>query len=110
MKHIKNFSEFINDIEKSKKEGEQITIDDIKKIIDDNGLTNATINHPLDNDVWIYRLTIIALTVIILTISCVTTYIMCICGNNCEMPSGLIAIGATATGALASLISLSNRK
>jgi hypothetical protein len=110
MKHIKNFSEFINDIEKSKDDSNKISIDDIKKKVEENNLTNATIRHPLDQDVWIYRLTIIALGLVILSVLGITAYIICNCENDCEIPSGLIAIGATAVGALAGLISMSNRK
>lgn len=110
MKHIKNFSEFINDLEKSKDDSNKISIDDIKKSVEENNLTNATIRHPLDQDVWIYRLTIIALGLVILVVLGITAYIICNCENDCEIPSGLIAIGATAVGALAGLISMSNRK
>jgi len=108
MQHIKNFDEFLKDLKIG--DEDTISIKDIRKNAEEKNLLYTPFKHPLDNDNWIYRITIIALGLIVLGVLLLSYFSVNNCQQKCEVSSGVIAIGGTAVGALASLISLSNRK
>jgi hypothetical protein len=60
-------------------------------------------NHPLRNDRWIYRATVVVLGSAV--ISVVVGYLILALNNpNAKIPEALVAIGSTAIGALAGLL------
>ena len=108
MTHIKKFSDFVDELDKKKDQENRITIDEVNRIILENNLSSSIIKHPLSHDKWIYRLAIIILGLIVLLVLVLSAHLICCCDSK-EVPSGIIAIGATSVGALAGLISVSNK-
>jgi hypothetical protein len=110
MKHIKSFEEFVNELKEKEKSGTPISADVVEKTGEEIGanIHGMRPTHPLDTDKSIYKIAIITLGIIAVVVL-VSAYLMiCYCGKT-EVPSGIIAIGATAVGALAGLFSLGNR-
>lgn len=113
MKKIKNFSEFLQDLEKDENALSQIKEDPtkgIKLFADAKGISDNEFTHPLVTNKWIYRIVVIALGTIILSVVFSSLIVFCCCGNCKEIPSGIIAIGSTAVGALAGMIAIQNKK
>lgn len=108
MAKIKSFDEFVNELDKSKDSDNKISIEKVSEIVDEKNLKGARILHPLQRDVWIYRLAIILLGLIVIFVLVISCLMTC-CYGKSEIPSGIIAIGATSVGALASLISMSKK-
>jgi hypothetical protein len=102
MARIKNFKEFIEEFDKNSDDDK----DKLKKFISKNNLDDAKITHPLQHDVFVYRAVVIILGIIIVIVLIVSLQLVCGCGKS-EIPSGIIAIGATSVGALSGLISKS---
>ena len=113
MKRIKNFSEFLQDLENDENAKSKIKenpTEGIKLFADAKGISDNEFTHPLMTDKWIYRIVVIALATIILSVVFSSLIVFCSCNNCKEIPSGIIAIGSTAVGALAGMIAIQNKR
>jgi hypothetical protein len=72
----------------------------------DPHIIGAILRRPLESDVWIYRIVVLALGLAVLTSIAASTLIA---WNGATPPEGLVAIGSAAVGALAGLLAPSPR-
>jgi predicted phage tail protein len=65
--------------------------------------TIADLAAPLENDVWIYRIVVGALS-LVAVFSIVGAIVVAVATNDTQVPDAVVALGSAAVGALAGLL------
>ena len=97
------FSHHITELRQKADDSGKVPLEDVAK--------EFKADYDFHHDKWIFRSVVWILGGIVISVLLIYFYKICNCQcDKSELSSGIIAIGATAVGALAGLISIGNKK